>query len=148
VRIRSQADFWCGLILVAIGIGFAVYAQDYRLGTAARMGPGYFPTMLGGLLVLLGLSLSLPAFAIEGEKFPRLHLRPLLTILGAIVAFALLLEPLGFVIAAAALVIIGGFADPDLRLIESVALAAALVVFATGIFVALLGMPLQLLPNL
>ena len=58
MRIRSQSDFWSGVLFVAIGVTVVVLAQDYRLGTAARMGPGYFPTLLGGLLALLGLTLA------------------------------------------------------------------------------------------
>jgi putative tricarboxylic transport membrane protein len=148
VKIRSPSDFWCGVIFLAIGVAFAVLAQEYRFGTAARMGPGYFPTLLGGLLAVLGLSLSVPAFVFEGERFPRLHWRPLLAILAGIVAFALLLDPLGFLIAAAALLILGGFADPDLRPLESLGLAVFLIAFSTGLFVLLLGLPLHLLPNL
>ena len=148
MKIKSQGDFWCGLIFIAIGVAFMVYAREYRIGSASRMGPGYFPTLLGGLLVVLGLSLSLPAFVVDGERFPRLHLRPMLIILAAIAVFALLLEPAGFIIAVAALVVIGGFADPDLRLVESVGLAIALVAFATGIFGVLLGLPLNLWPSL
>jgi hypothetical protein len=148
LKIRAQSDFWCGLFFLAVGVAFAVFAQEYRVGSAARMGPGYFPTLLGGLLALLGLSLALPAFVFEGEKFPRLHLRPLLAILVSIMVFALLLDPLGFVFAAAGLILVGGLADPDLGLLESVGLALFLVAFSTGLFVALLGMPLHLWPSL
>ena len=66
------------------------------MGTAARMGPGFFPTLLGGLLAVLGLMLSVPALLRDGEPFPKLHLRPMLMILASIVVFALLLQPLGF----------------------------------------------------
>jgi hypothetical protein len=148
VRIRAQGDFWCGVIFLAVGVAFVVFAQEYRLGTAARMGPGYFPTLLGGLLALLGLSLSIPALFISGEGFPRLELRPMLAILVSIGVFALLLDPFGFIVAAAALVIIGGFADPDLKFSESVGLAVFLVAFSTGLFVVVLGLPLSLWPNL
>ncbi|MGH6771660.1 MAG: tripartite tricarboxylate transporter TctB family protein [Xanthobacteraceae bacterium] len=148
MRIRAQSDFWCGIFFLAVGVAFAVFAQDYRVGSAARMGPGYFPTLLGGLLALLGLSLALPAFVHEGEKFPRLHLRPLLAILVGIAVFALLLDPFGFLVAAAALVIIGGFADPDLGLVEMLGLAAFLIAFSSALFVVLLGVPLHLWPNL
>ncbi len=61
------------MIFVAIGIAFMVLAQEYRMGTAARMGPGYFPTLLGGLLAVLGLTLAVPALIRDGEAFPTLH---------------------------------------------------------------------------
>ena len=148
MRIRSQKDFWCGVVFFAIGIAFMVIARNYRLGTAARMGPGFFPTILGGLLAGFGLLLAVPAIVRDGDAFPRLHLRPLLAILAAIVVFALLLLPLGFVLAAVALVLIGGFADPELRPVESAGLALLLAAFSVGVFVVLLGLPLNLWPNL
>jgi putative tricarboxylic transport membrane protein len=131
-----------------VGIAFMVLAQRYRLGTPSRMGPGFFPTILGGILAALGLSLTIPALVRSGEPLPRLGLRPLLTILAAIIIFALLLQPLGFVLAALILVLISGFADPELRPAESVGLALLLTTFSVGIFVALLGLPLNLWPNL
>ena len=125
-----------------------VLAQEYRVGTAARMGPGYFPTLLGGLLALIGLTLAVPALVRDGEPFPRLHLRPLAAILLGIVVFALLFQPLGFVISLAALIVIGSLADPDLRPIEIAGLAAFLVTFAVLVFVLLLGLPFNLWPDL
>ena len=136
------------MIFLAIGITFMVLAQEYRMGTGARMGPGYFPTMLGGLMAAFGLTLVVPALVRDGEAFPKLHFRPMLTLLASIVVFALLLQPLGFVLAALVLVVIGGFADPDLRFVESVAVAIALTAFSVGIFVILLGLPFNLWPSL
>jgi len=148
VRIRSEKDFWCGVVFFAIGIAFMVIAREYRFGTAARMGPGFFPAILGGLLAGLGLLIALPAIMRDGDAFPKLHLRPLLTILAGIVVFALLLQPLGFVLAAVVLILISGFADPDLRPVESVGLALLLTAFSVGVFVLLLDLPLNLWPDL
>jgi Tripartite tricarboxylate transporter TctB family len=148
LRIRSQSNFWCGLLFVAIGVAIMVLAREYRVGTAARMGPGYFPELLGMLLAGLGLTLTIPALFVDGEEFPRLHIRPLVMILLSIVAFGVALEYHGFVVAVVALVIIGGLADPDLRPLESAALALFLVIFSVGIFVVLLGLPLTLWPVL
>ena len=148
MRIRSQSDFWCGLLFLAIGVTVMVLAQQYRVGTAARMGPGFFPILLGGLLGFLGLTLSIPALFMDGEKTPRLPLRPLAMILLGVAAFGVALEFLGFAIAVVALVLIGGLADPDLRPLESLGLALFLAVFSVGVFVALLGMPLTVWPSL
>ena len=148
MRIRSQSDFWCGLLLIAIGVAAVALAGQYRVGSAARMGPGYFPALLGGLLTLLGLAITLPALFRDGEQFPRLELRPLVMILLSIVVFGVALEYLGFAVAVAALAIVGGLADPDLKPLESAAVAAFLVVFCIGIFAGLLGMPLNLWPDL
>ena len=148
MRIRSPSDFWCGLLFVAVGIAFMVLARNYRLGTPARMGPGFFPTILGGILAALGLSLAIPALVRDGDPLPRLSLRPMLAILAGIVIFALLLTPLGFVIASAALILIAGLAEPELRRLEHVGLTLFLIAFSVAIFVVLLGLPLNLWPNL
>jgi Tripartite tricarboxylate transporter TctB family len=146
LRIRSQTDFWCGLLFIAIGVTAMVLAQEYRFGTAARMGPGYFPTLLGGLLALLGLTLGVPAFFVPGERV-RIHIRPFVMILLGIAAFGLTLEYLGFILAIVALVAIGGLADPDLRAVEIAGVAVFVALFSTLIFVVLLGLPLRLWPN-
>jgi hypothetical protein len=148
LRIRSQRDFWCGLLFVAVGATVLVMAGQYRLGTAARMGPAYFPTLLGGLLSFLGLTLAIPALLKDGEKFPRLHWRPLVMVLLSIAAFGVALEYLGFAIAVAVLVVVGSLADPDLKPHETAGLAVFLVVFSIGLFVGLLGIPLSLWPSL
>lgn len=148
LRIRSQSDFWCGLIFVAIGLTFMIVARDYRMGTAARMGPGFFPTWLGGLLALLGLTLTLPSFVVAGDGFPRLHFRPMLALLVSVVVFSFALKPLGFVISLMLLVVIAGFADRELGPLRAAALGVALTAFSVAIFYYLLGLPLPLWPNL
>ena len=147
LRIRSQSDFWCGLLFVAIGATVLVMAGQYRLGTAARMGPAYFPTLLGGLLVFLGFTLAIPALFKDGEKVPHLYWRPLVMVLLSIAAFGVALEYLGFAIAVAVLVVVSSLADPDLRPHETAGLAVFLVLFSIGIFVGLLGLPLTLWPS-
>jgi putative tricarboxylic transport membrane protein len=148
VSIKSPRDFWCGLLFLAIGVTFMVLARDYRMGSAARMGPGYFPIWLGGTLAVLGAAIAAASLGGQGAPFPRLHLRPLLTILAGIVVFGLALEPLGFVIAVALLIGVSGFADPRPRPREIAGLALFMVAFSVGIFVVLLGLPLTLWPNL
>ena len=77
MRIRSPKDFWAGLIFIAIGGGFVLLAQQYRLGDMHRMGPAMFPTLVGALLAVLGAIIALRALAFEGEPVPRFYLRPI-----------------------------------------------------------------------
>ncbi len=147
MRIRSPKDFWAGLIFVAIGGGFILLAQQYRLGDLHRMGPAMFPTLVGALLVALGAVIALRSLVLEGEPVPRLYARPIGISLVAIVLFGIALQWLGLVAAVAVLVLVGGFAAREVRPLENLALAAAMVVFSVAVFVWLLGLPLPLWPN-
>jgi hypothetical protein len=147
MRIRSPKDFWSGLIFVAIGAGFILLAQQYRLGDFHRMGPGMFPTLVGALLTALGAVIALRAFALEGEPVPRLYARPIGVTILAIVLFGLALQWLGLVAAIAVLVLVGSFAARDVRPLENVALAVVMILFSVAVFVWVLGLPLPLWPS-
>ena len=147
MRIRSPKDFWAGLIFVAIGAGFILLAQQYRLGDLHRMGPAMFPTLVGTLLAVLGAIIALRAFALDGDAVPRLYARPIGVTILAIVLFGVALQWLGLVAAIAALVLVGAYAARDVRLLENLALAGGLILFSVAVFVWLLGLPLPLWPN-
>ena len=147
MHIRAPRDFWAGLIFVAIGGGFALLAQQYRLGDLHRMGPAMFPTLVGALLAALGAVMALRAFALDGDAVPRFHARALGVSLLAIVLFGIALQWLGLVAAIAVLVLVGAQAARDVRSLETIALAAVMFGFSFAVFVWLLGLPLPLWPN-
>ena len=148
MRIKNPTDFWTGLLFGGFGLFVSLYAAThYQLGSAIRMGPGYFPTVIGALVALLGLALTLSALRIPGPRIPRLHWRPLLLILAAGVAFGYLLKPLGLVLATAVLVVVSALGGHEFRWREALALAAVLVLFSIGVFVYGLGLPFPLWPE-
>ncbi|MFL6823267.1 MAG: tripartite tricarboxylate transporter TctB family protein [Xanthobacteraceae bacterium] len=147
MRIRSPKDFWAGLIFIAIGGGFVLLAQRYRLGDMHRMGPAMFPTLVGALLAALGLIIALRSFALDGAPVPRFEARPIGVSILAIVLFGLALQWLGLIAAVAVLVLVGAYAARDVRLRDNLALAAVMVAFSVGVFVWLLGLPLPLWPG-
>ena len=147
MRIRSPKDFWAGLIFIAIGGGFVLLAQQYRLGDMHRMGPAMFPTLVGALLAVLGVIIALRALAFEGEPVPRFCLRPIGVSLLAIVLFGVALQWLGLIAAVAVLVLVGAYAARDVRPLENLALAAVMIAFSVAVFVWLLGLPLPLWPT-
>ena len=147
MRIRSPKDFWAGLIFIAIGGGFVLLAQQYRLGDMHRMGPAMFPTLVGALLAVLGAIIALRSFAFEGEPVPRFYLRPIGVSLLGIVLFGVALQWLGLIAAVAVLVLVGAYAARDVRPLENLALAAVMIAFSVAVFVWLLGLPLPLWPN-
>jgi hypothetical protein len=147
MRIRSPRDFWAGLFFVVIGCAFILMAQNYRLGDMHRMGPAMFPTLVGALLAALGLIIALRSFALDGAPVPRFEARPIGVSILAIVLFGIALQWLGLIAAVAVLVLVGAYAARDVRPLENLALAAALVAFSVGVFVWLLGLPLPLWPT-
>src|SRR5499426_1466440 len=122
MHIRSPKDFWAGLIFVALGAAFVALALQYRLGDMHRIGPGLFPTLVGSLLVGLGLIVAVRALVLEGPAIERIHARPLLVSLAAIVLFGVALQWLGVVAAIAVLVLVGAYAARDVRLTQTLEL--------------------------
>lgn len=147
--IRSQPDFWSGLLFMAVGGAFAGYAPNYGIGTATNMGPGYFPLALGGLMVLIGLAVLIQSFSRTGptEKLDRIHLKPLLLVIGPILLFGAILLPLGFVIASVVLIGLTALASPEFNIRYAVPLAAVLIAACYLIFVYGLGLPLPMWPG-
>jgi len=141
--LRSK-DFWGGAMLIAIGIAAIVIARDYPFGTSLRMGPGYFPTVLGALLALFGLYLAakgvLTGDAIEGPW----SLRALIILPLSLVLFGVLMDRAGFVPALAALIFGAATAGTEFRVGEVALLTVVLTVFAVLVFIWGLGLPYPL----
>src|SRR5262245_54928200 len=148
MRIRWPKDFWAGRIFVAIGAAFIAVASQYRLGTMHRMGPAMFPILVGAVLAVLGAIIALRSFVLDGERVPRFYARPIGVSLLAIVLFGLALQWLGLVAAVAVPVLVGAYAAREVRPLETVALAAVMILFSVAVFVWLLGLPLPLWPDL
>jgi len=147
MRIRSPKDFWSGLCFIAIAVAFMALATRYRFGTAEKMGPGFFPIMVGILQAGLGAILLGRSFVLDGPPVEPGRLPPLAITVVAVVLFGLALDWLGLAAAIAVLVIVGAYADRSARLVESLALAIALVFFSVVMFVWILGLPLRVWPD-
>lgn len=147
MKIKAPKDFWAGLMFMAFGIGFLLIARNYAMGTAVRMGPAYFPTMLGGLLALIGLVIFVQSFALDGERIPRIRLRPMFFILLAIILFGILLRPIGLILATAIVVFVGAFGGHDFKLRDVTFLYIGLAIFAVVVFVKGLGLPIPVCPS-
>lgn len=143
--IRSPSDFWSGLIYIAFGIVVVTEAHDYGMGTALRMGPGYFPTVLGGLLTLIGIVAVVRSLRVDGEPIGRLNLRSMALIAGPIALFAVLLQTAGFLIAMPVLIFGSAYASPQFSLLRTALLALGLTVACYFVFLKGLGIPMPLL---
>ena len=134
--IRHPKDFFAGLIFIAFGIAAIVIGSNYALGSAARMGPGYFPRILGILLILLGAALAIRALRLKGEPVPAFKWRPTLIVLGLIVTH------LGLVLSTIILVVLSSAASLEFRPKEALIAGVLLAALAVGVFV--IGLKLQL----
>jgi uncharacterized membrane protein len=145
LEFRNNKDVWAGLMLIGTGAATILIARDYVFGTALRMGPGYFPSVLGGLLVLFGLYLVGAGLRrrelIEGSW----SLRALIVLPLSLVLFGLLMENAGFVPALMVLIVGSSAAGNEVRLVETLLLAVGLTAFAVVLFIWGLGLPYPLL---
>jgi Tripartite tricarboxylate transporter TctB family len=144
VRARDTRDFWAGLLLVGTGAAALVFARGYPAGTALRMGPGYFPRVLGGILVLFGLYVAIVGLR-RGEKIEGgWSLRALIVLPLSMVLFGVLVERAGFVPAMVALVFGSAAAGREFRIVEVGLLAAVLTALSVVVFIWGLGLPYRL----
>jgi Tripartite tricarboxylate transporter TctB family len=148
IKIRGPKEFWAGLMFIGFGLFFMIWAvTHYQMGTAVRMGPAYFPTVLGGLLAFLGLLVLLESLAMEGPKVPRFHFRPLILISGACVVYGYMMKPLGLVLATALLVFIAALGGHEFKWKEVTILYVVLIVFSLLVFVKGLTLPFPICPS-
>jgi hypothetical protein len=116
LKIKSQRDFWSGLMFLAVGVVFAVGATNYSMGTSARPGAGYFPLILSVIMAILGAVILFKALTIEtegGDPIGAIAWRPLVVIVIAIAVFGSLLPRLGMVITIPILIIITSVAGDE-----------------------------------
>jgi hypothetical protein len=145
--IRNPKDFLAGLIFVAFGIAAIVLGADYPLGTAARMGPGYFPRILGILLVVLGGALSLRALRLAGPPLPGWKWRPVLVVLLSVVVFGILLTRLGLLLSTVGLIVAASAASREFRPKEALISGILLALLAAGVFVLALKLVIPVWPG-
>lgn len=158
MKVSEKQDLWAGLIFMFFGLVFALVAQPpswfpsfiqgYPMGTAVRMGPAYFPTILGWILVILGAVTSARAFIpqVHSAEVPPLVMRPLFWIILSVVVFGLLVDHVGVIIATTAMVFISCVAGWEYNWKEAAILSVILCVMTVGVFVYGLGLPFRLWP--
>jgi hypothetical protein len=147
--IKNPRDFWAGVMFLAIGGMFAGIAYTYKLGTAARMGPGFFPFFLGLILAAIGIAILLTALRPKnaGPKVEKFHWGPIFWVLMPIVVFGMMLKILGMIVMGLVVVIVSSIAHEEFKLKPSVYLAIGLVIFCSLVFVAGLKLPIPLCPS-
>ena len=150
LKVRNPQDFWCGLFFVALGVVAIYAAQEYSVGTALQMGPGYFPVWLGGIMIAFGLVIGGLALKFQGDPSEALELRewafrPWIVLPTTLAVYAILMDAgAGFVPSLVVLVIGCALAHKDVRWRETLLLSVFVTAGAVAIFSFGLDLPYRL----
>jgi len=149
MQLRNKQDFWSGVMFVVLGIGFALGATKYSMGTAARMGPGYFPFWLGVCLALLGAVVALGSLKEKAHEteVERFDFKILFIIIGSVVLTGALMNVLGVYISVFLLVFISSIAGHDFNWKIAFLTGVFLVIFVWLAFIRGLGLIFPLWPS-
>jgi uncharacterized protein YacL len=146
--VKNKQDFWSGAMFIALGGGFAVQATQYSMGSAARMGPGYFPFWLGIVLALMGATVLIGALSNRAQTttVSRFDFRILFLVIGSVVFYGFALRFLGLYLSVFLLVLLSSFASHEFNWKVAVANGLFLVAFSYIAFIRGLGLIFPLWP--
>lgn len=150
MKIKSEKDFWSGVMFIVVGIGFAWGATEYSFGSSARPGPAYFPFGLGLIMAALGALILVKALVVgsgEGDKFGSVAWKPLGVIVGSMVLFGFLLPWLGMFIALPVLVVTSALAGDEFHWKEALINAVVITAFSWLVFIYGLNLVIPLWPK-
>lgn len=140
--IRSPKDFYAGLLFILFGLAFIWLARDYGFGTARRMGPSFFPIVLAGILVAIGLVIGVRGIAVTEEPPKGFTLKGLVLVIFSTLLFGVLVRNAGVPVATAVLVAISAVASQRFNWKPTLVLAIGLAIFCVVVFVYALGLPM------
>lgn len=148
MQLRNKQDFWSGVMFIILGSGFALQATQYSMGTAARMGPGYFPFWLGIVLALIGAFVLIGSIAPKAIEttIDKFDFRIVALVVGSVILYGLILRPLGIYISVFILVVVSSLASHEFSWKVAVANGIFLVIFSYLAFVRGLGLIFPLWP--
>jgi hypothetical protein len=144
IGLRDNKGFWSGLMFIGVGVATLTVAVEYRLGSALRMGPGYFPSVLGGVLIVLGILVLAKGLKSPEPIAGKWSLRALILLPLSLVLFGWLMEHAGFVPALVVLVVGSSAAGEEFNALEALMLAGVLTFGAVAVFIWGLGLPVPL----
>jgi putative tricarboxylic transport membrane protein len=142
---RNAKDCCAGLIYIAFGLSAVIIGRDYGMGRAVKMGPAYFPTVIGGLLMLVGILAVVRSFLRPGPAIDGFTFKGLALVIVSVVVFGLIVKDAGLAIALPVLVLLSAWASQQGRWRPALLLAAGLTVFCIVVFIKGLGVPLPIL---
>jgi len=150
LKIKSQRDFFSGLMFVAIGVGFALGATNYSMGSSAKPGAGYFPLILSVIMAILGAIVLFKSLTIEtegGDPVGGIAWRPLIIIVLSIALFGIIITRFGLVISVPVLIVLVSFAGDEFSWRGVIISAIVLTVFSWLVFIAGLKLTIPVWPT-
>jgi hypothetical protein len=141
-KVRNPRDFGSAIVLMLIGLAGLYFGLDLTYGTAARMGPGYFPRLLSWLIIAIGAFIGVKSLFTDGPPIERPMFRPLAFVLVSILIFGYLMDYVGLAITGVVLVVVAAYARKDVNLTETMIYAVGLSVGTVLVFAYGLGQPL------
>lgn len=144
MKIKNQEDFWAGMMFAGFGALAIWLSTDYPMGTASRMGPGYFPTWLGGIMLVLGVIVAVMALKTEGPKVTPFAWKPMIMLSVGFLAFGWGVDHIGFIPALFLLSVITAAAGQTFKIVEVLIMTAVLIAGAVGIFIYGIELPFPL----
>lgn len=141
----KNKDFWAGMMLVGIGAAAMFIARDYRFGSALRMGPGFFPAILSGILIAFGVCIMAVGLRSGEQIQDKLSLRAFVLLPLSLLLFGILMERAGFIPAMVALVFVSAAAGKEFKFVEVLLLTVTLTVASAALFIWGLGLPYPLI---
>ncbi len=143
--IRGSKDFWTGLIYIFFGVSAFIIARDYGMGTGVKMGPAYFPTILGGLLSAVGAVAVIRSFIVPGTPIGAFAFKGLILVSVSTLVFGFVVRGAGVAIALPLLIIMSALASARFRWSPTLFMAAGLTIFCVLVFLKGLGIPLPII---
>jgi hypothetical protein len=142
LKVRSPQDFGSAVVIILVGLAGVYFGSELTMGTAGRMGPGYFPRLLSWLIVAIGLFVGFKSFLIDGPPIEAPKVRPMFFVLAAIILFGYMMSYVGLAITAVVLVFVAAYARKNVNILETAIFSVALSIGTILIFVYGLGQPL------
>jgi hypothetical protein len=142
--IRAPKDFFSGAIFIVIGLAAMLIARDYSMGSAGRMGPAYFPTVLGAMLALIGLVGVIRSMLKSGGAVGHIAVREIALVSLSVIVFGVLVRGAGIAVSVLLVILVGGYASIKFKFVPYLLLAVGLAVFCVLIFVKALGLPMPM----
>lgn len=145
LKVRSPQDLGAGLLFLAVGTAGIYFGQDLQFGSARRMGPGFFPLIISGLIIAMGMLVALRSLSVDGPAIERFQFRPIFMLMLALAVFGFLISKIGVVLTSSLMMVIAAYARREkVKILETLVFALVVSAFVVLVFVYGLNQPMPM----